>query len=114
MQSSFMSPVVLLRPTNLDAFPSSSSNVKSSRQNSLLISQLAPNLNVLTLEPVSPSQVLLRLEHLFEDGEHEEFSQEVEVDLAEVFAPFDIHVVEEMALGGNVPIHQVDLLNPTC
>ncbi len=52
-------------------------------------------------------KILLRLEHLFEAGEHPILSNPAEVDIADLFTTFDLTMVEEMTLGGNKPLSQV-------
>lgn len=63
---------------------------------------LPNNVNLLTLEQwTDPSQVLVRLEHLFEIDEDEELSQAVTVDLQDLFGSSEIASVEELTLGAN-------------
>ncbi len=52
-------------------------------------------------------QILFRIEHLFEPGEHSELSNEVSVNLVNLFATFEIVAIEEMALGGNIALSEV-------
>ena len=75
--------------------------------------QLPPNVNLLSFEPwlnVSspdgPVQYLVRVEHLFEEGEHPTWSQPATVSLSQMFgsAGFglgEISFIKETTLGGN-------------
>ena len=75
--------------------------------------ELPPNVNLLTLEPWfnasapdGPVQYLVRLEHLFEEGEHPTWSQPATVSLSQMFAPTGFNIgevsfVKETTLGGN-------------
>ncbi len=78
-----------------------------------MICSLPESVNVLSLEYLGGvsgvNRVLLRLEHLFEQDEGQE---EARVDLAGLFSTFDVRMVEEMALGGNVPLSQVPQRRP--
>jgi lysosomal alpha-mannosidase len=75
--------------------------------------QLPTNINLLTFEPwlnassdYPNKQYLVRLEHLFEEGEHANLSQPVTVSLAKLFGPTGTSIGElswmrETTLGGN-------------
>ena len=75
--------------------------------------ELPPNVNLLTFEPWfnasapdGPVQYLVRLEHLFEEGEHPTWSQPATVSLSQMFAPTGFNIgevsfVKETTLGGN-------------
>ena len=77
------------------------------------IYQLPTNINLLTFEPwlnassdYPNKQYLVRLEHLFEEGEHASLSQPVTVSLSKLFGPIGIGIGEiswmrETTLGGN-------------
>ncbi|OWK49992.1 Lysosomal alpha-mannosidase [Lonchura striata] len=90
---------------------------------------LPPSLHLLTVEPRGAGTVLLRLEHLFERGESRNGSQPLSVDLTvsmgvlqgngglrgtdgqgTLFSAFTITSVQEMALGGDIPLHSVSRL----
>ncbi|NXF00041.1 MA2B1 mannosidase, partial [Menura novaehollandiae] len=80
------------------------------RQFSGLRRALPPNLHLLTVEPRGAGTLLLRLEHLFERGESQNGSCPVTVDLTTLFSAFTITTVQEMALGGDIPLHSVSRL----
>ncbi|XP_053860760.1 lysosomal alpha-mannosidase isoform X2 [Vidua macroura] len=80
------------------------------RQFSALRRALPPGLHLLTVEPRGPGAVLLRLEHLFERGESHNGSRPLSVDLTTLFSAFTITSVQEMALGGDIPLHSVSRL----
>ncbi len=63
-------------------------------------------MNVLSLNPLGGSMLLLRLEHTFGPGEHPTLSLPINVRPEEMFT-FDLRVEEEMELGGNRPLWQV-------
>ena len=71
--------------------------------------QLAPNVNLLSFEPWlngSLVQYLVRLEHLFQEGEHQVWSQPVSVSLSQLFGPSGLNIgqvtfAKETTLGGN-------------
>lgn len=46
---------------------------------------MVPNVRILTLEPWKDDTILLRLEHIFEVDEAEQFSQPIEVDIQVCF-----------------------------
>jgi len=85
----------LLRPTKQAAF------------------ELPNNVNLLTFEPWmnasasgAANQYLIRLEHLFEEGEHSQLSEPVTISLKELFGPTGLDVgeisfIKETTLGGN-------------
>ncbi|XP_041266700.1 lysosomal alpha-mannosidase [Onychostruthus taczanowskii] len=80
------------------------------RQVSGLRRALPPNVHLLTLEPRGAGAVLLRLEHLFQVGESHNGSRAASVDLTTLFSAFTITSVQEMALGGDIPLHSVSRL----
>ncbi|XP_001603702.3 lysosomal alpha-mannosidase isoform X1 [Nasonia vitripennis] len=65
------------------------------------IKPLPKNVRILTLEPWKDGEVLLRLEHLFEEGESPKYSVPAQVDLKEVFSGFTVQSVQETILGAN-------------
>ncbi|GLV45785.1 Lysosomal alpha-mannosidase II [Carabus blaptoides fortunei] len=75
------------------------------------VSQSLPsNVQILTLEPWSNNVLLLRLEHFYEKDEDPLLSSSVTVNIKQLFTDFDIIQVEEMSLGGNQFISEVDKL----
>ncbi|KAJ8951625.1 hypothetical protein NQ318_012295 [Aromia moschata] len=79
---------------------------------------LPPNVNLLTYQTwnVSESTFLLRLEHMMEKDEDPVLSQEVTVDVGEIFKTLHVQKVKEYFLGANTPLeestrlqwHQID------
>jgi len=75
--------------------------------------ELPINVNLLTFEPWmntsapgAANQYLIRLEHLFEEGEHSQLSEPVTISLQELFGPTGLDVgeisfIRETTLGGN-------------
>ncbi|KAK7501313.1 hypothetical protein BaRGS_00007438, partial [Batillaria attramentaria] len=73
------------------------------REKSFLRDPLPPNIQVLTLDYVQDEGTkvyLLRLEHIYEAHESKILSVPASVSLKQLFTPFDIRQVEEVALGG--------------
>ncbi|XP_017769969.1 PREDICTED: lysosomal alpha-mannosidase-like [Nicrophorus vespilloides] len=62
---------------------------------------LPPNVQILTLEPADDRSILLRLEHVFEEGEDDVLSKPVAVDIADLFTLFNIESIRETTLGAN-------------
>ncbi|XP_059158646.1 lysosomal alpha-mannosidase-like isoform X2 [Physella acuta] len=87
---------------------------------SALATSLPKNVHLLTLEqfrhtgPVpSPGPsvpYLIRFEHFYEKGEDATLSNPVTFDIQNIFAPFQLTDVHELALGANIPIEQVQRL----
>ena len=75
--------------------------------------ELPMNVNLLTFEPWTntsasdaANQYLIRLEHIFEEGEHSQLSEPVTISLQEVFGPTGLDIgqisfIRETTLGGN-------------
>ncbi|XP_032939560.1 lysosomal alpha-mannosidase [Catharus ustulatus] len=80
------------------------------RQWSGLRRALPPNVHLLSLEPRGAGALLLRLEHLYGLGESRNRSTPVSVDLTTLFSSFNITSLEELALGGDVPLQGVSRL----
>ncbi|XP_058677472.1 lysosomal alpha-mannosidase [Ammospiza caudacuta] len=80
------------------------------RQVSGLRRALPPNVHLLSLEPRGAGAVLLRLEHLYQVGESQNGSRAATVDLTTLFSAFTVTAVQEMALGGDVPLPSVSRL----
>ncbi|XP_005095526.1 lysosomal alpha-mannosidase [Aplysia californica] len=93
---------------------------KFKTQWSALKSSLPANIHLLTLEqfyqsgplPTASGEVpyLVRFEHFYEVGEDKEYSKPVSFDLKNVFSPFVISEIQELSLGGNIPIDEVKRL----
>ncbi|NXI35468.1 MA2B1 mannosidase, partial [Galbula dea] len=77
------------------------------RQFSGLKRELPPNIHLLSLIPQAGGKVLLRLEHQFGRGESSNGSQPT------LFSAFSISSVQEMALGGDLPLAAVKRLHWT-
>lgn len=83
-----------------------------------LKSPLPDNVHMLTLEQwggptIDPSPVqpyLIRLEHIYEKSEDPVLSQPVTVSLADLFVPFTIDTIDELTLGANLPLYELDRL----
>ncbi|NXE85545.1 MA2B1 mannosidase, partial [Cochlearius cochlearius] len=103
----FMAPYAVLAP---GGGPSYRHHQPSLRQFSALRQELPPNVHLLTLTPWGAGALLLRLEHQFERGESANGSQPVTVDLLNLFSAFTITSVQEMSLGGDVPLDAVSRL----
>ena len=59
-----------------------------------------------TSAPDAANQYLIRLEHLFAEGEHSKLSQPVSISLQELFGPTGLNIgqigfIRETTLGGN-------------
>ncbi|KAM0728650.1 Lysosomal alpha-mannosidase [Formica fusca] len=81
------------------------SNIKNFANDKFWLSglnyEMVPNVRILTLEPWKDDTILLRLEHIFEVDEAEQFSQPIEVDIQNLFATFLIQSIKETTLGAN-------------
>ena len=62
---------------------------------------LPPNVGLMTLQPLGPCAVLLRLAHLYERGEHPARSRKARVDLRVLVPEARILRVEELTLTAN-------------
>ena len=65
-----------------------------------LTRELPRNVHLLTLETFG-NQLLIRVEHQFENGEDEKLSQPVNISLVKLFTDFDIESMTEMNLSAN-------------
>uniref|UniRef100_A0A914C8W2 alpha-mannosidase n=1 Tax=Acrobeloides nanus TaxID=290746 RepID=A0A914C8W2_9BILA len=63
---------------------------------------LPPEINLLTLKRLSPDSILLRLEHIFQNGENPNLSTPIKLDIENLFTRFEIISMEELNLAGNV------------
>ncbi|CAG9856048.1 unnamed protein product [Phyllotreta striolata] len=66
-----------------------------------LKSSLPENVNILTFEPWSSNQYLLRLEHIMEKNEDKDLSTPTTIDLKNAFKHFNIKNMTETTLGAN-------------
>ncbi|KAF7271106.1 hypothetical protein GWI33_015990 [Rhynchophorus ferrugineus] len=66
-----------------------------------LLKSLPPNVQILTLEPWIGFSFLLRLEHVFDQGEDSTLSKQATVNLKDLFTAFDVVSLKETTLGGN-------------
>ncbi|XP_029636473.1 lysosomal alpha-mannosidase [Octopus sinensis] len=72
-------------------------------------SSLPSNVNLLTLQQWGKSTLLLRLEHVFEQGEGT-FSKSVTISLKNLFIHFNATAVEELVLGANLNLSDLHRL----
>ena len=62
----------------------------------------------LSIRAYENNEVLVRFEHLYEEGEHSELSAPATIELTEdFFTTIRIANVREMSLGGNVEVKQM-------
>src|SRR5699024_8802987 len=66
--------------------------------------RLPDNVHLLTLEQWNHGQYLLRLEHFYQNQEDAKLSKPAIVPLKNLFVPFEVVSVEELALGANQPV----------
>lgn len=75
-------------------------------------SELPPNLHLLTLmkdyDSMEKNAMIIRIEHFFEIGEDSVLSKPVTLDIREAFKDFNIIGIEELALGTNMPVEELD------
>ncbi|KAL3876582.1 hypothetical protein ACJMK2_034416 [Sinanodonta woodiana] len=80
--------------------------------------ELPANVHMLTLEqwggpafpPSSSQPYLIRLEHIYENGEDPDLSKPAIVSLSNLFVPFTIESVVELTLGANLQLSQLNRL----
>uniref|UniRef100_A0A8C3JQ21 Alpha-mannosidase n=1 Tax=Calidris pygmaea TaxID=425635 RepID=A0A8C3JQ21_9CHAR len=106
-QELFMAPYVVLAPGGGSSY---GRGQPSLQQFSGLRQELPPNVHLLTLAPWGAGTLLLRLEHQFERGESANSSQPVTIDLLTLFSAFAITSLQEMSLGGDLPLDAVSRL----
>ena len=59
-----------------------------------------------------PGQVLLRLEHVYQPGDHSANSAPVTIDFSDqIFAAFDVTGLVELGLAGNLPLGEMERLH---
>ncbi|XP_060071726.1 lysosomal alpha-mannosidase-like [Ylistrum balloti] len=79
---------------------------------------LPDNVHLLTLEqwggsgvvPASSEPYIIRLEHIFETGEHSELSKDATVNLQDLFVTFEVDSVTELTLGANLVLSDLHRL----
>ena len=72
--------------------------------------ELPQNVHLLTLQVWNSTTTLVRLEHIFDEGEDETLSQPAQVDLNEIFTNTDVTHISEMTLGANQKLDEVQRL----
>ena len=82
----------------------------STKSFSGLTREASKNINFVTLETLNGDTVLLRVEHIFQPGEGP-LSDQTTLDLAGLFSTFSIDSIQEMTLGGNVPLTEAKRLH---
>ncbi|XP_018575534.1 lysosomal alpha-mannosidase isoform X2 [Anoplophora glabripennis] len=81
------------------------------KEQSFLNKELPPNVHLLTLESWNTSNTLLiRLEHILEKDEDPNLSQEVTVDLTDLFKTIKIVSMKEFTLAANTPLEESERL----
>ncbi len=111
MQQSFLQPTLLFIPTSapLDEWLAEEAAAKTY---SALAQDLPENIIILTLEKWNDQgDVLIRLEHTYDEGEHPELSAPVTVDLTQLFSDFQFVSAVEMTLGGNMELSAQERLH---
>lgn len=98
-QRKLLSAWTFLAPTNETSLESYKS--KFAMEYSGLKKSLPDNVQILTLEPWVGFSFLLRLEHVLEKDEDKDLSKPVQVDLKNLFTPFEITSIKETTLGAN-------------
>ena len=74
---------------------------------SAILSALPPNVQLFTLRTLDAKNILLRLEHFYQDSDNYPRPYDadpVEVDIHNLFRPFSVLSAEELALGANRPL----------
>uniref|UniRef100_A0A8D8QN90 Alpha-mannosidase n=1 Tax=Cacopsylla melanoneura TaxID=428564 RepID=A0A8D8QN90_9HEMI len=69
-------------------------------QYSAMKKKLPEGIHVLTLEPWTDGNILLRLEHTLQSGDHPELSKPASINLYKFFHPFRIQTIYETSLSG--------------
>uniref|UniRef100_A0AC34GKY3 Glycosyl hydrolases family 38 C-terminal beta sandwich domain-containing protein n=1 Tax=Panagrolaimus sp. ES5 TaxID=591445 RepID=A0AC34GKY3_9BILA len=68
---------------------------------------LPENIHLLTLKQLSPTQILLRLEHFLQNGEDGILAQPSTINLAETFSTLTIISIEELNLAGTTKVKEM-------
>ncbi|CAF3662360.1 unnamed protein product [Adineta steineri] len=73
---------------------------------SLLKSELPPQINILTIEPLTQENniltILFRVEHFYEPNEHSSLSKTVSIQIDKIFKNHKVHEAKEVTLGANM------------
>ncbi|CAF1488980.1 unnamed protein product, partial [Adineta steineri] len=73
---------------------------------SLLKSELPPQINILTIEPLTQENniltILFRVEHFYEPNEHSTLSKTVSIQIDKIFKNHKVHEAKEVTLGANM------------
>jgi len=73
---------------------------------------LPPNLHLLTFmkdyDSVEKNALIVRIEHFFEQNEDPVLSKPVRIDIGEFLSVFNVVGVEELALGANMPVENLN------
>uniref|UniRef100_A0A914Q1B3 Glycosyl hydrolases family 38 C-terminal beta sandwich domain-containing protein n=1 Tax=Panagrolaimus davidi TaxID=227884 RepID=A0A914Q1B3_9BILA len=72
-----------------------------------LYKSLPENVHLLTLKQLSPTQILLRLEHYLQNGEDGILAQPATINLAETFSTLTILSLEELNLAGTTKMKEM-------
>ncbi len=74
--------------------------------------ELPPNLHLLTLmrdyDAVEKNSLIVRIEHFFELNEDSLLSRPVTLDISKFLSIFNVVGVEELALGANMPVEELN------
>lgn len=74
---------------------------------------LPKNVYLMTLEPWKAGQLLIRLEHIMEQGEDTELSKPIRFTLDDLFENFEIDDMREVSLSANQFVEDIDRLHFT-
>lgn len=72
---------------------------------------LPKNVYLMTLEPWKVGQILIRFEHILEQGEDTELSKTVRFNLNDMFIGFEIDEMRELSLSANQFFEDIDRLH---
>ena len=105
-------PLILVQP-DIDPNPSNNKLQKLLKnRKSFGDTNFPPNLHLLTLmrdfDYEIPNSYIIRIEHFYEIGEDSEMSKYATIDLKEAFPSLNIIGVEELALGANMEIEELN------
>ncbi|KAJ8870547.1 hypothetical protein PR048_029570 [Dryococelus australis] len=75
-----------------------------------LTNSLPENVHLLTLEPWEKGSILIRVEHIMENGEDPVMSQNITVDLKEILAPLAVKSFYETTIDGKMALQSMERL----